>query len=116
MKKITVSVLTIICINFGFSQTKTLFTASDYVRALKHATDVMVNDVTSPVAAARYYGYINLCANETVAVFDKQQPSFAGIVKGLDNITVDEDLIKKSDPSVAVIFALYKSANRLLPS
>src|SRR5215203_489281 len=103
MKKITVSVLTIICINFGFSQTKTLFTTSDYVRVLKHATDVMVNDVTSPVAAARYYGYINLSANETVVLFDKQQPHFAGIAKGLNNITVDEDLIKKSDPSLSIV-------------
>ena len=69
--------------NAGYGQKKTSFTTNDYVRALKHATDVMVNDVTSPVAAARYYAYINLAANETVALFEKQQPHFAGISKGI---------------------------------
>ena len=49
-------------------------------------------------------------------LFDKQQPHFAGIVKGLNNITVDDSLIKKSDPQLAIILALYKSATRLLPS
>jgi len=102
--------------NAGFGQTKISFTTSDYIRALKHATDVMVNDVTSPVAASRYYAYISLAAIETVAIFDKQQPHFAGIVKGLNNITVDDSLIKKCDPQLAIILALYKSGARLLPS
>ena len=116
MKKIIVFVVTVVWLNFGFAQTKISFTTSDYVRALKHATDVMVNDVTSPVAASRYYAYINLAAIETVALFDKQQPHFAGILKGLNNITVDNNLIKKSDQSLAVILALYKSGTKLLPS
>ena len=102
--------------NSGFSQKITSFATNDYIRALKHATDVMVNDATSPVAAARYYAYINLAANETVALFDKQQPSFAGVVKGLSNITVDDELSKRADPNLAIIFVLYKSATRLLPS
>ena len=37
-------------------------------------------------------------------------------MKGLNNITVDDSLIKKSDPQLAVILALYKSGTRLLPS
>src|SRR5688572_22506395 len=116
MKKIIAFVVAVIWMNSGYGQKKFLFTTGDYIRALKHATDVMVNDVTSPVAASRYYAYINLAAIETVALFDKQQPHFAGIVKGLNTITVDDDLIKKSDPTLAVILALYKSATRLLPS
>ncbi len=116
MKKIIVFVVAVICLNAGFGQTKISFTASDYVGALKHATDVMVTDVTSPVAASRYYGYITLAANETVALFDKRQPHFAGIVKGLNNITVDDNLIKKSDQQLAIILALYKSGIKLLPS
>lgn len=100
----------------AYGQKITSFTTNDYIRALKHATDVMVNDATSPVAASRYYAYINLAANETVALFDKQHPHFAGVVKGLSIITVDDTLIKKTDPGLAVIFVLYKSATRLLPS
>src|SRR5881296_2104746 len=110
MKKLIVFVVAVISISSGFCQPKTSFTTNDYVNALKHATDVMVTDVTSPVAASRYYAYINLAANETAVLFDKQQPHFAGIVKGLNNITVDDALIKKSDPQLAVILALYKSA------
>src|SRR5260221_7254922 len=116
MKKIIVLVIAVAWMNAGFGQVKILFTSSDYIRALKHATDVMVNDVASPVAASRYYAYINLAANETVALFDKQEPHFAGIVKGLNEITVDDNLVKKSDLHLAVILALYKSGIRLLPS
>ena len=116
MKKILVFVAAVIGMHTGYGQKKASFTTDDYVRALKHATDVMVTDVTSPVAASRYYGYINLAANETVVFFDKQQPHFAGIVKGLNKIAVDDTLIKKSDPQLAVILTLYKSAIRLLPS
>jgi hypothetical protein len=116
MKKKIVCIVAVIWMNCGFGQSKISFTTNDYVRALKHATDIMVNDVTSPVAASRYYAYINLSANEIIALFDKQHPTFAGSAKGLNNITVDDSLIKKSDPSLAVILALYKSARRLLPS
>ncbi len=100
----------------GYGQAKASFTTSDYVHALKDATDIMVNDVTSPIAASRYYAYINLTANETVALFDKQQPHFAGVAKGLTQLTIDDSLISRSDPQLAVILGVYKSAARLLPS
>jgi hypothetical protein len=116
MKKTILFVVAVIGMYCGYGQKGIFFTTSDYVRALKHATDVMVNDVTSPVAASRYYGYINLGANETVALFHKQQPRFTGIVKGLNKISVDDNLIKKSDQQLAVILALYKTTTRLLPS
>src|SRR6476661_11001563 len=101
MKKIKIFIVAVTCLNCVNAQKSSSFTTSDYIRALKHATDVMVNDVTSPVAASRYYAYINLAANETVTLFDKQQPHFAGIVRGLNSITVDDTLIAKSDFSLA---------------
>ena len=84
MKKIIVFVVAVIWMNAGYGQKKVSFTTNDYVRALKHATDVMVTDVTSPVAASRYYAYINLAANETVALFDKQQPRFCRDREGIE--------------------------------
>lgn len=99
-----------------YSQKNNSFSTNDYVRALKYSTDIMVNDVTSPVAAARYYAYICLTANETYRLFEKQQPHFAGSIKGLDEIKVDQALIDNSDKSFAVILALYKAGIRLLPS
>src|SRR5215216_125751 len=99
-----------------YSQKNNAFTTNDYVRALKYSTDIMINDVTSPVAAARYYAYICLSANETYRVFENQQPHFSGSIKGLDEIKVDQSLIDNSDKSFAVILALYKAGTRLLPS
>lgn len=116
MKKIILFFTLLLLLNTLFSQKKTSFTTTDYVRALKHATDIMVNDVTSPVAASRYYAYITLSANETAALFDAQQPKFAGVAKQLNAITIDDSLIKKSDAGLAIILSLYKSANKLLPS
>jgi hypothetical protein len=116
MKKVLILLVSVILLNCGYAQQKVLFNSADYVRALKHATDVMVNDVTSPVAASRYYGYINLTANETVALFDKQQPRFSEIVKGFNKLMIEDTLLKKADPQLAVILSLYKSGIRLLPS
>lgn len=115
MKKIVVFIIVFTGVNCGYSQ-QVLFTTNDYIRALKHATDVMVNDATSPVAASRYYAYINLTANEAIALFDKQQPHFTGFTKAFNNISVDDTLLKKSHQQLAVILAVYKSATRLLPS
>ena len=116
MKRIIVLVVAVLWLNAGYAQKKTLFTTEDYVRALKHATDVMVNDVTSPVAASRYYAYITLAANETITQFDKQQPRFAGTLHGFSNVTIDDSVIDKSDLQLAVILSLYKAGIKLLPS
>lgn len=116
MKKIILFIVPFVWLYSGYGQKTISFSTGDYVRALKHATDVMVNDATSPVAASRYYAYINLAANEIVGLFYRQQPRFAGVVKGFNNITMDENLINKSDAGLAIILVLYKSAIRLLPS
>lgn len=92
------------------------FSTPDYVRALKLSTDVMLNDVTSPVAAARYYAYICLAANQTHSLFQKQQNDFAFAVKGLAPFVVEQSLIERSDESFATILALYKAGAKLLPS
>lgn len=106
----------LIGLNAVYGQKATPFGTKDYVYALKQATDIMVNDVTSPVAAARYYSYITLAANETSALFDKQQASFSRTLKGFPPIIVDSTLIKKSDYGLATILAVYKSSSKLLPS
>ena len=116
MKRTLACLLLITIATLGFSQKSAVFNTSDYVRALKYSSDIMVNDVTSPVAAARYYAYINLAANQTASLFEPQQPTFAGSVNGLNAIHVQDSLVKNSDESFAIILALYKSGIRLLPS
>jgi hypothetical protein len=116
MKRIAAYLFFLMFIPAVYSQRNSSFKTNDYVRALKYSTDVMINDVTSPVAAARYYAYICLTANETYWVFQKQQPHFSGSIKGLDEIKVDQNLANNSDESLAVILALYKAGTALLPS
>ena len=116
MLKIVLFIFAFTGMNTAYAQVKILFRTNDYVYALKHATDVMVTDVTSPVAASRYYAYINLAANETLYLFNKQQPGLTESLKGWKNILVNDSLVKKSDAQLGVILALYKSATRLLPS
>lgn len=100
----------------GFAQEKTSFTTNDYIYALKSATDIMVNDVTSPVAASRYYAYINLAANQMLLLFDNRQPDFSTVIKRLTPLKVSDTLVKKSEPLLSAIFALYKAGIKLLPS
>src|SRR5687767_14727360 len=114
MKKLIIFILSGLLSGGAHAQDKNLFTTSDYVRALKHATDVMVTDVASPVAASRYYAYINLAAIEAVSLFDKQQPHFVGMIKGLNTISIDDTLVAKSEPQLAIILALYKAGAKLL--
>jgi hypothetical protein len=93
------------------------FNTRDYVLALKNVTDVMVNDVTSPVAAGRYYAYITLTAQETAMHFQKEaRYSFAGKLKEFTNIQADNAAVLQSNYSFAVILSIYKMSERLLPS
>ena len=55
-------VVALLKIGFVSGQSKKIQPTEQYVATLKSITDIMVNDVTSPVAAARYYGYITLAA------------------------------------------------------
>lgn len=116
MKQIIAYLFFVSALSTAYSQKNNSFNTNDYIRALKYSTDVMINDVTSPVAAARYYAYICLTANETYRLFEKQQPYFSGSLKGLNGIAVNQTLVDSSDKSFAVILALYKAGTRLLPS
>lgn len=104
-------------IGFGASaQQKQTFGTADYVRAMKHATDVMVNDVTSPVAASRYYAYISIAANEAVCQYNPQQPTPVGKMKGYPKPEALHEKIAKSDPGLAVILSIYEAGVKFLPS
>lgn len=90
---------------------------ADYIRALKKVTDIMVNDVTSPVAASRYYAYINLSAYETKAAFNNTiHPSFAGKVKGFNGTNLAGLTSEGASPELASIIAVFKAGQLLLPS
>lgn len=89
----------------------------DYINALKKVTDIMVNDVTSPVAASRYYAYLTLSAYETQSLFDGEKyPSLMPGIRQFSKIEVDKQIIKLSNPSLAIILSIFKAGEKLLPS
>jgi PAP2 superfamily len=91
--------------------------ATAYVSTLKKVTDIMVYDVTSPVASARYYAYINLAAYETLSQTNPSlYPSMAISLKLNWTITIEKDMAKDVDVEQAVLFALLKAGEKLLPS
>jgi hypothetical protein len=93
------------------------FGAKDYVSALKKVTDVMLNDVASPVAASRYYAYINVTSYETISLFDSSNyTTLHGVIRLFPKLKVDKELFQLSDKSLSVILAIFKSGQKLLPS
>jgi hypothetical protein len=91
--------------------------AKDYVFALKKATDVMLNDVTSPVAASRYYAYLSLASYEVISRYDSVQfPSMSGIVNKFSGIYLDPSQLKDTDKNLASVLTIFKAAEKLLPS
>ena len=97
-------------------QSSAVFTSKDYIGALKKVTDVMVDDVTSPVAAARYYSYITLASNEVVSLFQKPRQSVSQTLNGFQKLIVSDTLITKSEVSLATVYIVFKMGEKLLPS
>jgi hypothetical protein len=90
--------------------------AAEYVATLKKVTDIMVYDVTSPVASARYYAYVNVSAYEVMAQSNPSRyPSMALTLKHAP-IQLEKTSIEGIDMEQAVLLAVLKSAEKLLPS
>jgi hypothetical protein len=115
MKRICIIVW--ICWSASSFATPRRYTTEDYVRVLKHATDVMVSDVTSPVAASRYYAYITLAGNEAMSAYTAhKQFSFAAKLKNWQPLQIESTIEKEELSSLAVLYTMYRMAMRLLPS
>lgn len=100
----------------SYSQNAYKFSSKDYVSALKKVTDVMVNDVTSPVAAARYYSYVTLASNEVNAFYQIPKNTFTQSFRQYNKIQVSDTLVAKSNASFSTIYCVFKMAEKLLPS
>lgn len=104
------------CTVVAGAQKKMPFGTADYIRAMKHVTDVMVNDVTNPVAASRYYAYVTLAANETICQVKKEQLRPGANERFYSSPKLDSSILKNSEPSLAVILAIYQAGVRFVPS
>ena len=116
MRKIGIVLFVIFIGSTSYSQNSGQFTSKEYVSALKKVTDVMVNDVASPVAAARYYAYVTLASNEVTSLFHVPVNSFSQSLQHYQKLQVSDTLIAKSNASFATVFTVFKMAEKLLPS
>ena len=116
MRKRVLTGLCILCFVISKAGLPQVFTAKDYILAMKKVTDIMVNDATSPVAASRYYAYVTLAANEIQSFFYPNAISFSGKLNQFNGITVDKQLVKESDPSLVTVYTIMRMGERLLPS
>lgn len=97
------------------AQPSTDYRPEIYPQTLKKLTDIMVNDVTSPVAASRYYAYIALAGYEIVAALNPQYHSFHGILNEFPHITATSDT-KSASMQLAILYATLRMGEELLPS
>lgn len=75
---------------------------------------VMIHDVISPPAAARYYAYAMLGAYQIVSVNDKKQPAPAVFIRQFPaNSTAPA---KDYDYRIAALYCMLETAKTLLPS
>jgi hypothetical protein len=107
------------------------YRSKNYVTTLKKVTDLMVSDVTSPVAASRYYAYINLAAyevinhNESLSLLSslkrgRMSASIPSAAYSLKNNSSDKGskLIPNHNQqlSFATLLTILKMGEKLLPS
>jgi len=93
--------------SFSFGQT-----TKEYVSELKKITDVMVYDVTSPVAAARYYSYINLTSYEILASNTSKHNSFSNFSK----FQIPTNTSIKQLSKFAYLYGMLYTGSKILPS
>ena len=94
----------------NFQQTKA------YIDDVKQLTDVMIYDVTSPVAAARYYAYSTLASYELMATqTGVPYPSFTAFSK-LRLKGVPAEVPSLQHPEMAYRYVLLYVGSKLLPS
>jgi hypothetical protein len=90
--------------------------ATEYVSALKKVTDVMLNDVASPVAAGRYYAYITLAAYEVQSLFAPAKFPSLAVQLNIPLQSPAIEKIKEATIGQAVIFTILKTGEKMLPS
>ncbi|CAN5510375.1 hypothetical protein BH23BAC1_BH23BAC1_41670 [soil metagenome] len=91
--------------------------ATKYTQTLKKLTDVMIEDVTGPCAAARYYTYANMVSYEIIN--QHLQPDNYFSLHTIVSDYPDLSGYKKQDPidiNFASLYGLLRIGEELLPS
>ena len=83
--------------------------------AVATMTDVMVEDVTNPPLAARFFAYALLAGYEVIALHNDTFPSLTGKLHGLDSLRHPAEA-RADIAEVAALLALWKTAAALQPT
>lgn len=86
-----------------------------YVTSLKKVTDVMLNDVASPVAASRYYAYVCLASYETAVLYGNLK-TLKGTLNRFEGLNIEGTRIEGTDKELAILLTVMKMGERMLPS
>ena len=117
MSRITASALTILFfVSLSANAQYKKSTSKDYITDVKEITDIMVFDVTSPVAAARYYAYSNLAAYEVMSTQEVvKYPSYSGI-SNFKFLTPVASVVILKNKALCYRYAMVYTAFKMLPS
>jgi hypothetical protein len=94
-------------------------TSPDYLQpdhAINAVTMVMIHDVASPPAAARYYAYCMMGAYNIVRTHNKSIPALQSFIKSFSPDNVLDTVSLKYDYRVAAYYSILETARQLLPS
>ncbi|PWJ59357.1 PAP2 superfamily protein [Dyadobacter jejuensis] len=89
--------------------------ASEIGRVTSRMTDLMVQDVTNPPLAGRFFAYATLAGYEVVALNDTAYKSMAGVLNDFPEIERPAD-IQDYSPSFSALLAMLQTAQKMQPS
>ncbi|MEO6453493.1 MAG: vanadium-dependent haloperoxidase [Ginsengibacter sp.] len=118
MKKIAWLILPA-CVFFGCNQTNQVtniqIDESDIGMVLTNMTDIMINDVTNPPLAARFFAYACLSGYEVVAQNDTSLPRLYGRLNNYPKMEKPEGITGYAYQLSAVL-AMIETAKKMQPS
>jgi len=115
MRKIGITFFLLICVITVNAKKPSL--TEQYIHNLKQVTDVMLNDVASPVAASRYYAYITMATYEIQSLYyPEKYPSLKGYINGYIGLNISNEQLFQTDGNLAVLLGIFRTAEKLLPS
>ncbi len=88
---------------------------NDISLVITNMTDIMVNDVTNPPLAARFFAYTCLAGYEVIAQNDSSYMTMAGKLKNYP-LLQKPDSIKGYNYQLSAILAMIETAKKLQPS
>ncbi|MHA6247461.1 vanadium-dependent haloperoxidase [Pontibacter sp. CAU 1760] len=91
------------------------FTAQHISQVIDEMTDLMVNDVTNPPLAARFFAYATLAGYEVMAQQDSARPSMHGVLRDFPKIA-SPATDSPYAPQLSALLAMLETAQKMQPS